>query len=328
MANDIKNSVLATIIYYDGFGLPLTQAEIFKYLVNSARFYDHNRNFPGVTPSDIAMEVERLEKAGNIGSRNGFYFLSGKDSLYDQRLARQKTADDKWRKFLNKVKWLQASPFLKAVFASGSLAANNTTERSDFDVLTITKSGRLYTARLFLWLISSIFLVRRGRYDLVAPDKLCFNHYLTEKSLTLNHRSLFVAQSLANIKPVIWREEEIIKNFYKQNHWVGEYVVNYHAIDEYRNAKKMPIMIAFAKAGEFLLGGKFGDLVERGLRAYQQRRIRKNPATYESGGRVIFNNGELEFHPRSFETFVISNYNKTVKKLGIISNGESDSGLA
>lgn len=327
MANDIRNSVLSTIVYYDAFGLPLTQAEIYKYLVNPARFYDHNKNFPGVAPADIALELERLEKAGNVASRNGFYFLAGRNELYDQRLARQKIAEEKWKKFLRKVRWLQAAPFLRAVFASGSLAANNTASRSDFDILVIAQAGRLYTARFFLWLISSLLLVRRGRYDLVAPDKLCFNHYLTDRGLALNHRSLFIAQSLANIRPVWWADEAIVSNFYKQNDWALEYIANYRATDEYRSAKKMPLLAAAAKAGEFLLAGKLGNFVEKILRAHQQRRIRKNPATYESGGRVVFNNGELEFHPRSFETFVISNYNKTVKKLGILANAEADSGL-
>ena len=61
---------------------------------------------------------------------------------------------------------------------------------------------------------------------------------------------------------------------------------------------------------------------------YQQKRIKNNPTTYESGGRVVFSDNELEFHPRSFEAFAIDKYNKKLKQLGTITYAEErDSGL-
>ena len=86
-------------------------------------------------------------------------------------------------------------------------------------------------------------------------------------------------------------------------------------------------MLTLARSGEAILNNPAGELFEKALRTIQQRRIRKNPATYESGGRVVFTDKELEFHPRSFERVVIDNYNEGLKKGGIFNVTENDSGL-
>ena len=86
-------------------------------------------------------------------------------------------------------------------------------------------------------------------------------------------------------------------------------------------------MLGLARCGEALLNNFFGNILEKILLAFQQRRIKKSPATYESGGRIIFTDKELEFHPRSFEKVVINNYNSGLKKFGVFGVEESDSGL-
>src|SRR3989344_1983441 len=196
----LRTSIFATILYYDSFNLPLTFAEVYKYLISPGRFAVKNIESPvfNVRAVDIAVELDNMVRVGVIGHKNGFYFMSGKDELYERRIEKDKLAARKWKKFLAITKYLQLAPYLRSVFASGSLAANNPEPKSDFDVLVIIRSGRLYTGRLFLWVISSILGARRGRVDVVAPDKLCFHHYLTYHNLELSHRSLYIAQSLAN----------------------------------------------------------------------------------------------------------------------------------
>ncbi len=323
----IRTSIFATILYYDSFKLPLTLAEVYKYLVNPTRFllriYEHGVS---ICPSDIAVELNSMVKAGLIGHKNGFYFMPGKDELYERRIEKDKLANRKWRKFLAIAKYLQFAPYLRAVFASGSLAANNPEPKSDFDVFVIIKSGRLYTCRLFLWLISSLLGARRGRFDIVAPDKLCFNHYVTDDNLEIYNRSLYIAQSFANLKPVIV-SDGVLDKFIASNKWGNSYCYNLKRISSYRNIRPNKFMLGLARCGEALLNNFFGNILEKILLAFQQRRIKKSPATYESGGRIIFTDKELEFHPRSFEKVVINNYNSGLKKFGVFGVEESDSGL-
>lgn len=326
----IRISIFATILYYDSFNFPLTLAEVYKYLVNPIRFLRHavfNGHAVSISSSDIAVELDSMVKAGLIGHKNGFYFMSGKNGLYERRIEKDKLANRKWKKFMALVKYLQFAPYLRAVFASGSLAANNPESKSDFDVFIVVRSGRLYTGRLFLWLISSLLGARRGRFDVVAPDKLCFNHYVTDDNLKIYNRSLYIAQSLANLKPVIISNGILDKFIASNNKWGNSYCYNFRQVSSYRNVRRNRFMLGLAKCGEVSLNNFFGNILEKMLMVLQQKRIKNNPATYESGGRIILTDKELEFHPRSFEKVVINNYNNGLKKFGVFGVEENDSGL-
>ncbi|MDP3697891.1 MAG: hypothetical protein Q8R55_07890 [Candidatus Taylorbacteria bacterium] len=326
----LRNSILATVIYYDVFDYPLTLLEIYKYLVNPARLHRLEGGVGDISLSDIAEELNRLVNSKLLGEKNGFYFINGKDGLFSLRMEKHKIADRKWKKFLKQVKFLSLAPYLRGVFASGSMAINNTDEKSDFDVLVIAETGRLYTCRLFLWLISSLMGTRRKKHEKIAPDKLCFNHYLTAVSLYIPHESIFNAQTYVNLKPVMIRAE-LIDRFYTANLWLNNYVYNFRPQKEFsrRSVKPSLFLIVFARLGESILDSFLGDWLEFFFKKYQQKRINDDPKTHQSGGRVVFGDNELEFHPHSFERVVIERYNKGLEKLGVVSYvKEADSGLA
>src|SRR3990167_410529 len=335
----LHNPILATLVYYDIFDFPLTMFEVHKYLKNPERFCSSRsdlgtslRSDLGVTDISLGQVVEELETlivSGSIGSKNGFYFLSGRDDLYELRIEREKIAAQKWKKFLRIAKWFQAVPYLRAILASGSLAINNTVHESDFDVLAVVKDGRLYTARIFLSLAASFFGARRTRYDKSAPDKFCFNHYITDGNMNIRHESLYNAQTYANLKPVLARNGALSK-FYNENMWLNEYIYGFKPAEEFvlRKVSSNPALLGIGGLGEFILNSPLGNKLESWAKRYQQKRIKENPMTHESGGRVVFNDNELEFHPRSFESFAVSKYNWNLKKLGIVPFAEEkDSGL-
>lgn len=325
----LRNSILATLIYYDIFDYPLTLSEIHKYLINPARIYKIAGGLGGIRVSDIAGELNQLVGSKIIGTKDGFYFLGGRDGTCSERIEKNKIADRKWRKALRQIRYLALAPYLRGVFVSGSMAMNNTTEDSDFDVLIISKPGRLYTCRLFLWLISSVLGVRRKRFEKKAPDKLCFNHYLTGNKLRLTHQSIFNAQTYINLKPAMMGRE-MINSFFASNLWLNDYAYNFKIQNNSagRSVKPPAIFSSIASSVEFILNSAFGNYVENFLKNFQQNRIKANPATYESGGRVVFTDNELEFHPRSFEKVVIERYNSGLEKFGISPYvKETDSGL-
>ncbi len=324
----LRNSILATIVYYDVLDFPLTLFEVHKYLINPDRL-SVNLVIGTISLGQTAEDLGGLVSSGHIGSKNGFYFLPGRDALYELRIEREKIAAQKWKKFLRIGKWFQAVPYLRAIFVSGSLAINNTAHESDFDILAVAKSDRLYTCRIFLSLAASLFGARRTRYEKNAPNKFCFNHYITDGNLNIKHESLYNAQTYVNLKPVLVRND-VFNRFYIENIWLNKYVYNFKPADDFvlRNVSFNFLILGVARAGEFILNSPLGEKLEDWAKKYQQKRIKKNPATYESGGRVIFNDNELEFHPRSFEAFAIDKYNKGLKQLGIISYiEEKDSGL-
>ena len=349
--HDLRNPILATLVYYDILDFPLTMVEVHKYLINPERL-SGEANLEAISLGLIAENLQNLTEEGRIGSKNGFYFLPEREGLYELRIEREKIAVQKWKKFLRIAKWFRAVPYLRAVLASGSLAINNTGHESDFDVLLVARSGRLYTCRIFLCLVASLFGARRTRYERSAPDKFCFNHYITDGNMNIKYESLYNAQTYANLKPAL-ASKSIFSRFYAENIWLNKYIYNFKPAsaltptrhlasphqrympsrcegDEFvlRSVSFNSLLFWIGKVGEFILNSPLGDKIEDWFKKYQQKRIKENPTTYESGGRVVFNDNELEFHPRSFEVFATDRYNKGLKQLGIISSGEEkDSGL-
>ena len=326
--HDLRNPILATLVYYDILDFPLTTVEVHKYLINPERL-SGEANLEAISLGLIAENLQNLTEEGRIGSKNGFYFLPEREGLYELRIEREKIAVQKWKKFLRIAKWFRAVPYLRAVLASGSLAINNTGHESDFDVLLVARSGRLYTCRIFLCLVASLFGARRTRYERSAPDKFCFNHYITDGNMNIKYESLYNAQTYANLKPAL-ASKSIFSRFYAENIWLNKYIYNFKPAEEFilREVSFNFLLFWIGKVGEFILNSPLGDKIEDWFKKYQQKRIKENPTTYESGGRVVFNDNELEFHPRSFEVFATDRYNKGLKQLGIISSGEEkDSGL-
>ena len=323
----IRDAVLATIIYYDAFEYPLTFVEIFNLLINPVRVARNVEIINEIKPTDILSVLEQLETSGHIEQRHGMYFLHGREGLQTLRIGRNKIADRKWMIATKRSRWLASAPFVEAFFASGSMSLYNTDDRSDFDIFIISKAGRLYTSRVFLSLIAFLFGSLRRKGDRIAPNKFCFNHYISDNSLEITHQSIFAGQTYASLKPV-FVGEKLFYDFYSANSWINRYLFNFRPQFEYQNIKVKPRMLSLKKIIEFILSGKVGDWLENIFKNLQQKRIKANPMTYESGGRIIFNNHELEFHPRSFEATVIAKYNETTKKLGLLlPDEEKDSGL-
>ena len=77
-----------------------------------------------------------------------------------------------------------------------------------------------------------------------------------------------------------------------------------------------------------MLNNRLGNRLEKLARDYQSRRIANNPVTRQAGGRVIFTDEQLEFHPHSVETQIIKSYNERLQKLNLPQLAvEMDSGL-
>lgn len=330
MTTSVRNSILATLAYYDIINMPLTLIEVYNYLINPSRLSLVNRPIKDLRVSSLMQEIDDLIRLDVIGHKNGFYCLRGREDLYGLRIEKMKIADQKWKKFLMACRWLQMVPYVRGIFASGSLAMNNTDPKSDFDVLMIVKTGRIYTARLILLSLTSLLRSRRRWFDVEAPDKFCFNHHISEDALHIRHHSLFNAQSYAHLKPV-FVPRVLFDKFFLDNKWINKFLFNFRPSYDFlrRSINKNHFLIFIARFWEVILNTRLGDLVEYLAKKYQQKRIKNNPATYSSGGRIVFNDQELEFHPNSFEKFLIDRYNHTIKKLGIIAPfEEKDSGLS
>lgn len=328
-----KNNILATLAYYDVFDFPLKKEEVFRFLVS----FEHLDEFKDIAgpykkslqyPEDfdeIRAELETLKSDGNVSFSEGFYFLFGRDYLVPLRLRREKIAKKKWRKTNRVIRWLKFLPYVKAVFASGSLAMSNTDELGDLDILIVVKHGRIWLSRLLISGLLSLIGIRRKYNQKIAPDKICLNHYITDKSLLIPYKSVYAAQTYVNLKPVFISDPWIIAEFYKANSWLSEYILNFSAdfkhfdISKYQSEEMQGrnfLAKIMATATEVILNTRLGNWLENWARRWQISRIEKHRKQDPPGGRVVYNDDCLEFHPGSVEEEIIEKYNQRLIALG------------
>lgn len=320
---------MATLAYYDVLDLPLKTEEIFARLINFRHLASHQPpaiSYQLIDLESTKKELDQLILDQNISRTGEYYFLFDREYLAPLRLKREKIAKHKWRKAKRAIWWLRFLPYIEAVFASGSLAINNTDELSDLDVLVVVKYGRIWLARLLIIVVLSILGVRRRGLDKIAPDKICLNHYISDRSLAVPFKSIYNAQTYSNLVSIYARNTELIHEFKKENTWVLDFIFNWNVSDKPIIKSGLPEIIV--KLIEAVLNTKLGNIFEKWAKHLQYQRIACNPLTQQSGGRVIFNDEQLEFHPHSIETSIIKKYNTNLIKLGMSDLAiEQDSGL-
>jgi hypothetical protein len=322
-----RKNILATLAYYDILDFPLKEGEIFRFLINLKRLMP-SEELPAPSFDEVKAELEELKKDGSVNFSDGFYFLFERDYLVPLRLRRERIAKEKWKKVLQAIQLLKFLPYIKAIFASGSLAINNTEELGDLDVLIIVKHGRIWLSRLLISGLLSLIGMRRKYNEKVAPNKICLNHYITDKSLSIPFHSIYTAQTYINLRPVFVSNPQIISEFYKANSWLLEYLVNFDFSLKRRGLERGFLAKIVSIIGEMVLNSKLGSWLEIWAKYWQVKRIERHRKQDPPGGRVIYNDYYLEFHPGSVEKEIIEKYNRHLKNLGLEELAfERDSGI-
>ncbi|MFA6096105.1 MAG: nucleotidyltransferase domain-containing protein [Candidatus Paceibacterota bacterium] len=327
-SQELQRQILATIAYYDIFDYPLTSNEIFSYLIR--RGGNENSKSEGASGDVLECLEEGEMLRSRIGVKYGFYFQRGRDEMVARRLERKKIADQKWKK-ARKIFWLmQVTPFLKGIFISGSLALGNSRRDSDIDLIVVAKSGRIWTVRTFITILTSLLFAKR--HGKVTKDMICLNHYITDRSLKIPFESLYNAESYIHLVNLYKHPKDLrlFQEFQIENEWMGNYVENCRGseLGSSRSIKRSAVLSFISSVSGFMLSNVIGDVLEKKLSEFQSRRIKSDPLYKKSGGRITIGDDQLEFHPDSHERFVIPEFNSRMEKMGLAEfAGQKDSGL-
>ncbi len=235
----------------------------------------------GLPPATALEELETLVAQKKARAEEGFYSTTGLD--ISARKRQDLLLDVKWRRLERLAKYFRFVPFIDFVFASGSIAMGNVTLRSDFDVLIGVRPGRIFTVRYLLnFVFGSIGKRRMDDQEGSSPDKLCFNHFVTESTAVKPPWNAYRKELYANLVPIYGQPEAIGKLFPKNT-------ANLHLDVKGTNL--------IGGISGFLLKGNFGDLVENKILApVAKRRLAAYIARKSQKGRVVVSDSELEFH--------------------------------
>lgn len=236
------------------------------------------------------------------------------DQVILEKRQRQVLYDKKWKKFLRRARLFRYIPFVEFAVGAGSLAVGNIDKNSDFDVIVGASNNRIFSARFFATVLFGIFGWRRSRLDHrdMAKDKICLNHFITEKSYLLKGPyTVSWSELYRNLVPV-WGDIGKIRDFRLANSdWMDNFSgfsfqKSLHDSVLNNDLRYLNFPSSFIKkSAEFILSGGVGDFIERVLKFIQVKKIERSLRGGMRGynPRIVYSDIELEFHPdrRKFE---------------------------
>jgi len=241
-----ESAILRTVLYGDVFDFALTVPEIHHFLIA-----DQPVPYP-----ELVHTLEHSPYLRSILTVEAGYVVCGhRRDLIPLRQERDRVAAQLWEEAQRYGVWLARLPFVRMVALTGALAVRNAADHDDdLDYVLVTAAGRVWLARAF-----AILLVRLGKTRGVV---ICPNYVLAASALEQEKQDLFMAHEVAQMVPVYGFA--VYEQMRGANRWVEDYLPN-AALPYFAEAEYVPRggWNALKRLGEWALGGRLGDALER-----------------------------------------------------------------
>ena len=300
----MKQAILKTICYFDQFDQPLTREEL-------------RTNLWGSESGNVDDFLSELFREGSVETKEGFYFLSGRSSLVDERRRRSVILGQKMRIAKRAAKLLKVVPFLKATFLCNQPTVG-ISEDSDIDTFIVTAENRIWTARFFTIALLGLFGLRiKGEH---SKDKICLSFFATEKHLDLSQiritaPDIYMTYWIAHLVP-IYDPSGMQQRIMKQNTWREKFAANaepHLSSHCWRVNEKQNTLQVIA---EWFLKGRVGERIEKLLKKIQLKKIRgKNITLNDSQHRVVVSDTMLKFHENDRRAIIQQRWYDRTSKL-------------
>lgn len=254
---DDRLDLLDGLIYGDLFDCAVTFDELWRYARVAA---DRDELRRRLRDDPVLRRV--------VVEQDGFYCLDGRRALLSERPRRIARAGRLRRRAHVVARALRHVPFVNGLLLTGSVSADDATERADVDLLVIVAADRLGTAFLLLGSISRL-LGRRF---------LCPNWYVSDGRLAMAPGSLYLARELAQARGLVGDADALRK----ANPWLAAAFPNAAAL--VAPDRGLAASTRLQRLLEALLRGGPGDRLERWARRVALLRLR---AHYSRLGRDV-----------------------------------------
>lgn len=276
--NKIETAILKTLTYSDVFASPLNLSDLHRYLYKYI-----------VDKKTLKLVLQNTSWIKKIGT---YYVLAGRESLVKNYRVNVKESKRKTAIAKQIVSILRLIPSIRMIGISGSVAAENATKGADIDLFIITRHHSLWITRLLATMIVTILRKKRGVKSDLAPDTICMNMWMTEDSLLLPKKNIFVAREVVQMK-VIYDSCHTYASFLHANKWIYTYFPNNPQVFNFKQ-KNFPSFSIFSLVNIF---------------AYSiQRMYMKKKITSE-----VVDENFAAFHPRDISKVVLQMYRNRVK---------------
>ena len=280
----IRSLVFEFLLFYGAVNRPMSFFDIYRYL---------KRKTVEWNISQIYAVLNSLLSEGVIRTHEGLYSVSHLTHETLPRRSQDVCGDKKWMIFMRYSRVFRFIPFLGAACAAGSMSLGNVHEGSDFDTYIVAQEKRMFTMRFFLILLTGMLGSRRSGHHKKeeGSNKLCFNHFVTAKSLLLKPSyNMYWQELYAHFVP-LYGDKKIIEQLREINAWTK--AMKYTDDRRYGGDAKNII----CRVVEYLLHGVMGDFFEMVLKKIQLYKINTSVLCAEYEPRIRVSDDELEFHP-------------------------------
>jgi hypothetical protein len=309
MPDELEKNTISTVAYYDELNYPLTAFELWKYL---SRFEFENKLESAGGLAEILKTLESEKVRSYIEEFEGFYFLKGRKYLIDKRLENNKLSEEKLKRLKRFANFLSFAPFVKMIALTGRMAMKNAEDRSDWDLLIVLKSGRIWTGRTIVTLL--VHLLGKRRHGNKIKDRICLNYFLADKSLEIRHKDIFSANEYYFMITLFGKET--YQKFMEANQWIKDFKPNFQNPE----ADNLDLM---GDNGWKQFSRKFWEIVfdfdwlEKKLKNWEKKKIEKNPKTNLVGSFIEASDNALIFFPKPKGPGVFERFKEALKKVSL-----------
>ena len=193
MASTRENAILEVIVYFDLFSDQLTILEIAQ-------------SGEGEPLAEIILTLRTSAwLRARLESRNGMWFLSGRDLCIAERQKRYRASKpkiDRARRFAHLARFI---PWVQQVYACNSLGLLHAKPESDIDLFIVAQRGHIWSARFFCVMIAKLFFSRPTLAH--ATDGICLSFFASQgahlSKLALPGGDVYYAHWLKQLLPLI-----------------------------------------------------------------------------------------------------------------------------
>lgn len=240
---ELHRAILLTVIYSDLFDYPLTDAEVYRYLVADC-------------PEPHVFRQALTDLVGVHLVRTGpFLTLSGREMIVEIRRRREQAAASGWDEAARYARALSRVPFVRMVAVCGSQAAGNAGDGADVDMFIVTERGRLWVVQLCAMLLRR--LVPR------SSVRVCPNYLLSLDALDVQPQNLYSAREAVQAEPV-WGGDTYAR-FIAENGWIRQFLPQALQMSDRGHHLQTLEPPRMARLVEWLLNGRLGDALDRGV---------------------------------------------------------------
>jgi len=289
---EIQHAVYQTLCYFDVFKYPLKKEEILKFCKNK------------VSSNELDFALRSLLNNSKIKQCEEYYLLYGASSnIIEMRLENKARLDKKLFFIKNFARFVSRFPFVRAVLISGSVSKGFFKADSDVDYFIITEPNRLWICRTILFLFKKTVLLNSNKY-------FCMNYFIASDNLKIPDENLFVAIEIKTTIPVF--ENELSKQFKKQNNWINNYCPNF-STDAKALFDKEITTPWLSRLIEKIFAGTFGEKLDNYFLRKTSARWRKrfpsvNAKDFELQYRASKNTAKM--HTKGFQNKTLNAWNE------------------